>query len=106
MGNIHKIDDVAKTVNKDKYGFVIWSEEDHKRMWKEGTTVEQLLLTNVDMHPPQHSREALGPGFKLNDFEELYAYRYGGPLSSRGGWFVISIFEPYKILRSKQTWLS
>ena len=92
--------------NEDKYGFVIWTDEDRKRMWDKGTTIEQLLLTSIDKNPPEHSREALGPDFRVADDEELHAYRYGGVLSSRGGWFVVSMYNPYKILRTKQTWLS
>jgi hypothetical protein len=90
----------------DKYGFVIWQDEDHNEKWDGDTTIEQLLLTSVDKNPPQHSREALGPGFRVADDEQLFAYRYGGVLSSRGGWFVVSMYNPYKILRSRGTWLS
>ncbi len=91
---------------EDKYGFHIWTEEDHKRMWDEGTRIEELLLTSIDKNPYHNSQEDLGPDFKIADDEELHAYEYGGTLSQRGGWFVVSIFDPYKILRSKQTWLS
>ncbi len=90
----------------DKYGFKIWTDEDRQKKWDGDTTIEQHLLTHVDKNPPSTLSECFGPDFRLNDFEEIHAYRYGGVLSGRGGWFVISKFEPYKILRTKGTWLS
>lgn len=92
----------------DKYGFRIWTEEDHKAMWDENTTFEQVLLESVNKNPHNTLSNDFGPEFKsfLSDDEEIFAYNYGGVLSSRGGWFVVKKNDPKRIIRSIQTWLS
>jgi len=90
----------------DKYGFVLWEEKDHKRMWDDEITIEQLLLEAKDEDPYHTVRGDFGPDFKIADDESIHAYKYGGVLSERGGWFIVKKNEPNKIIRSKQTWLS
>jgi hypothetical protein len=91
---------------EDKYGFRIWEEKDHQAKWNDKYTYEQILLDSKDPNPYHSLRESFGPDFKIADDEEIHAYVYGGVLSQRGGWFVVKKAQPYKIIRSKMTWLS
>jgi len=79
---------------KDKYGFWIWSEEDNNRMWDDKITIAQKLINSKIEK------------FILNEDEEIYAYKYGGFLSIRGGYFIVNKKEPNKILRSIMTIIS
>jgi hypothetical protein len=92
--------------HQDKYGFHIWTEEDHKRLWSDDYRVEELLLTHRKSYTDWEVKEHLGPDFKVSPFEELWAYEYGGALSMRGGWFVTDKGDSYRILRSTQTRMS
>jgi len=42
----------------------------------------------------------------LAEGEVLKRYAYGGPLSGRGGFFVVRADEPGRVLRFNQTWMS
>ncbi len=99
---------------EDSYGFAIWEEEDHViweekdhiRMWDDKVTMEEWLLANIDSNPHYSLIESFGPDFVIADDEEIHAYKYGGILSGRGGWFVVKKDQPDRIIRSKQIWMS
>ena len=91
----------------DKYGFRIWTEEDHSRKWDENTTFEQLLLESIDSNTHYPIEDTFkGNKFEIAEDEEIHAYVYGGILSERGGWFIVKKNDPKRIIRSIQTWLS
>ena len=91
---------------QDSYGFAIWEEKDHIRMWDDKVTMEEWLLANIDSNPHYSLIESFGPDFVIADDEEIHAYKYGGILSGRGGWFVVKKDQPDRIIRSKQIWMS
>jgi hypothetical protein len=91
---------------QDKYHFYIWTEDDHKKLWDENLRIEELLLTHRISYTDWDVKEQLGPDFKVGPDEELWAYKYGGVLSMRSGWYVTHLSNPYRILRSIQTLIS
>lgn len=91
---------------KDKYGFEIWTDEARRREFCSEITFEQLLLTSIDNSPFRTAKEYFGCDFTVGEDEEIHAYKYGGVLAERGGWFVVNKNSPYKILRAKATWMS
>jgi len=90
----------------DKYKFMIWTDELRKRMWNDKITQEQHLLESKQESSRHSTVEDIGCGFRIADDESIHPYEYGGPLSERGGWFIVKKDEPNKIIRSKQTWMS
>lgn len=46
------------------------------------------------------------PDPTVADDEELHAYKYGGVLSERGGWFVTKKGDPTRVLRYRMDWMS
>ncbi len=46
------------------------------------------------------------PDPTVADDEELHAYKYGGVLSERGGWFVTKKGDLTRVLRYRQDWMS
>ena len=96
---------------KDKYGFWIWEKEDNERMWDDKITMAQHLINyKLDKDKLMKSVDVgvIFPfkGFELGEDEEIYAYKYGGCLSLRGGYFIINKNEPNRILRSIMTLIS
>jgi len=96
---------------KDKYDFWIWSEEDNNKMWDDKITIAQHLINSkLDIDKLTESID-IDIIFKLKRFEldkeeRMYAYKYGGFLSSRGGYFIVNKNNPNKILRSIMTIIS
>jgi len=93
---------------KDEFGFWIWETEDHFKWWdeKKTRTFEQLLLDSKFDPEKYKIREDLGPDFRIADDEIIYGYSYGGPLSGRGGYFVVKKNQPLLIIRHNPVWLS
>lgn len=89
---------------KDKHGFLIWNDADQSRMWDEHITIAQHLLRSVI--PMDHDGLDMKKTIPLTEGEVLLAYKYGGVLSSRGGYIVINKENPTRIVRSIMTWLS
>lgn len=87
----------------DQYGFQIWKDDDHKRMWDANITMGKHLFRWVTTDDP---RDEFGPNFQVADDEVVLGYKYGGFLSMRAGWFVVNKKEPTKILRSIMTRVS
>ena len=89
-----------------KRDWFTWTDEDRLKKWDDTGTIQQLLLSSK--YFPEYSKQIddLGIDFRPNDGEILYAYRYGGVLSSRWGYFIVSEKEPNKILRSINTAMS
>jgi hypothetical protein len=104
----HKRDDGWKFVGyKDKYGFSIWDDKDRTRMWDESVTMEKHLVYSTKSGCSlSKARQEFGSDFELGEDEIIIEYEYGGPLSGRGGYFIVNKNNPTKILRSIQTWLS
>lgn len=87
---------------KDSHDFGIWENNDRARMWDNKITVQELLLESKgNMLDPF---EAMQEGIAVD--ETAYHYVYGGPLSQRGGIFVVKTNDPRRIIRAKMTWLS
>jgi hypothetical protein len=99
MQNHHKDKGWEFVCYIDKFGFELWDGT-------ESEEITQTFLTGVQPYKPHQVSEELGVDFCLSCDEQLFRYKYGGVLSSRGGWFVTSIHNPMKILRSKQIWMS
>lgn len=94
-------------MEKDQYGFIIWKETDHKRMWDDSITIEQALIRSITGGCTlKDARQEFGTHFNLGDNEIMLEYEYGGILSGRGGYLIVHRDNPTTILRSIQTWMS
>lgn len=93
---------------KDQFGFEIWEDEDHLKWWDQSKkiTIEDLLLGSKFEPDKYNLKNSLPFDFKIADDEKIWEYKYGGMLSSRGGYFITKKDKPFWILRSKMTWMS
>lgn len=82
---------------RDKHGFHIYETEEEQF----GEHAQTLIASEKDL-----LSEEIPPYEALNTGEKLHAYRYGGILSKRMGWYITSEAEPNRVLRSKQRAMS
>ena len=93
---------------KDRHGFEVWTAADRQRMWDDKITIERMLLDACSARPVpvNAARQELGNDLDLPDTEQLFAFRYGGVLSSRWGYLVVAKAQPDVILRAVFTRMS
>jgi hypothetical protein len=82
----------------DKFKFQIFENGEGDKLAEfdspeELKDMEQFILKNEQQ-------------YELAENEEIHAYRYGGILSSRAGYFVTPKGNPKKVLRAKMIWMS
>lgn len=84
---------------EDKYGFQIF-EDKHLR------TAHMLIDSEIEVGSHCDFIGLTELKLVLGDNEQLHEFKYGGPLSGRGGFYITPKDNPGNVLRAKWVWMS